>query len=53
MGQETTALITDPMAVFGFLAALVALIFWVSELPRFRKVFEVVPPSSTCISCRC
>lgn len=44
MGQETTALITEPMAVFGFLAALVALIFWVSELPRFRKVFEVVPP---------
>ena len=44
MGQETTALITEPMAVFGFLAAIVALVFWVSELPRFRKVFEVVPP---------
>ena len=44
MGQETTALITEPMAVFGFLATIVALVFWVSELPRFRKVFEVVPP---------
>ena len=44
MGQETTALITDPMGVFAFLAAIVALVFWVSELPRFRKVFEVVPP---------
>ena len=32
------------MAVFGFLAAILALVFWVSELPRFRKVFEVVPP---------
>ena len=44
MGQETTALITDPMGVFAFLAGLVALIFWVSELPRCRKLFEVVPP---------
>ena len=44
MEPQTTALITDPMAVFGFLAAIVASVFWVSELPRFRKVFEVVPP---------
>ena len=44
MDPETTALITEPMAVFGFLAALVALVFWVSELPRCRKLFEVVPP---------
>ena len=44
MGQETTALINDPMGVFAFLAGLVALIFWVSELPRCKKLFEVVPP---------
>ena len=44
MESANPALITDPMALFGFLAALVALIFWVSELPRFRKLFEVVPP---------
>ncbi len=44
MPQETTALITDPMGVFAFLAGLVALIFWVSELPRCKKLFEVVPP---------
>ena len=44
MGQETTALINDPMGVFAFLAGLVALVFWVSELPRCRKLFEVVPP---------
>ena len=40
----TSSLIADPMAVFAFLAALVALIFWVSGLERFRKAFEVVPP---------
>ena len=44
MEPQTTALITDPMAVFGFLAAIVALVFWISELPRFKKLFEVVPP---------
>lgn len=44
MESANTALITDPMALFGFLAALVALIFWASELPRLRKFFEVVPP---------
>ncbi|MCY4571259.1 MAG: DUF819 family protein [Gemmatimonadetes bacterium] len=44
MESANTALITDPMALFGFLAALVALIFWVSELPRFKKFFEYVPP---------
>ncbi len=44
MEPETTALITDPMGVFGFLAAIVAGVFWVSELPRCKKLFEVVPP---------
>ena len=44
MPQETTALINDPMGVFAFLAGLVALVFWVSELPRCKKLFEVVPP---------
>lgn len=38
------ALLQDPMAVFAFLALLVGLIFWVSELPRFAKTFEVIPP---------
>ena len=32
------------MALFAFLAGLVALVFWLSELPALRKVFEVVPP---------
>lgn len=38
------ALLQDPMAVFAFLALVVGLIFWVSELPRFAKTFEVIPP---------
>lgn len=42
--QPPTGLLTDPMAVFAFLAMVVALIFWVSELDRFRKTFEVIPP---------
>jgi uncharacterized membrane protein len=42
--EAATSLITDPMAVFAFLAAVVALIFWVSGLDRFKKAFEVVPP---------
>lgn len=37
-------MLTDPMAVFAFLAFLVALVFWVSGLPRFAPLFEVVPP---------
>lgn len=37
-------ILNDPMAVFAFLAALVALIFWVSELPKLKKTFEVIPP---------
>lgn len=43
-GEAATSLLTDPMAVFAFLAMLVALIFWISELAPFKKVFEVVPP---------
>jgi len=38
------SLLNDPMVVFAYLAMLVALIFWVSELPRFKKTFELIPP---------
>ena len=44
MEPQATALINDPMALFAFLAGLVALVFWLSELPALRKLFEVVPP---------
>lgn len=37
-------MLSDPMAVFAFLAFLVALVFWVSGLPRYSHLFEVVPP---------
>ena len=44
MEQTPQALITDPTGVFAFLAAIVAAVFWVSGIPRFKKLFEVVPP---------
>jgi len=40
----TTALINDPTAVFGWLAAIVAGIFWLSGFPRFKKFFDITPP---------
>jgi len=42
--QPPSSLMTDPMSVFAFLAMVVATIFWISGLERFRKAFEVVPP---------
>ncbi|HUE77994.1 MAG TPA: DUF819 family protein [Longimicrobiales bacterium] len=42
--EPTTALLTDPMAVFAYLAAVLGLIFWASGLPRMRKFFELTPP---------
>ena len=41
MTEQT--LITDPMSVFAFLAGTVAFIYWVSGLPRFKKLFEYTP----------
>ena len=42
--QPPTSLLTDPMAVFAYLAMLVATVFWLSGVERLRKTFEVVPP---------
>ena len=45
MPQETTqAIFTEPMAVFAFLAGLVAMIFWTSGVKRFENFFQFVPP---------
>jgi len=45
MPQETTqAIFTEPMAVFAFLAGLVAMIFWTSGVKRFENFFQYVPP---------
>ena len=38
------SLLNDPMAVFAFLAMIVAFVFWISGLPPFKKTFEVIPP---------
>ena len=38
------SLLNDPMTVFAFLAMTVAFVFWLSELPRFKKTFELIPP---------
>ena len=37
-------LLTDPMAIFAFLAGVLALIFWLSGLPALKKVFDITPP---------
>ncbi|MDH5590396.1 MAG: DUF819 family protein [Gemmatimonadota bacterium] len=44
MAEAPISLISDPMAVFAFLAVLVALIFWASGVERLKKSFEFVPP---------
>lgn len=38
------ALLTDPMAVFAYLAAVLAFVFWLSGVPRLNKLFEITPP---------
>lgn len=44
MGTEAgEAILRDPMAVLGFLAALVGFIFWVSARPRLQKLFRLTP----------
>jgi uncharacterized membrane protein len=39
----TTALLTDPMAIFAFLAGLMALLYWLSGLKPLQKFFDVAP----------
>jgi len=43
-----TPLIQEPMAVFGYLAAVFAAIFWISELPALRKIFRITPAVIYC-----
>jgi len=44
MNTEVTSLISDPVSVFGYIALLLAIVFWLSGLASLRKTFEVVPP---------
>jgi uncharacterized membrane protein len=41
---QATPLLTDPMSVFAYLATLLALVFWLSGMPRFKKFFDITPP---------
>jgi len=38
------ALLTDPMAIFAYMAAVLGVVFWLSSLPGLQKLFEVTPP---------
>lgn len=37
-------LITEPTAIFGYLAAVLGAIFWLSTQPALRRVFDITPP---------
>jgi len=43
-----TPLIQEPMAVFGYLAAVYAGIFWISEHPALQKLFRITPAVIYC-----
>lgn len=38
------ALLSDPMAIFAYMTAVLGVIFWLSSLPRLQKLFELTPP---------
>lgn len=44
----TGPLITEPMAVLAFLATVLAAVFWLSERPELKKLFDFTPPVIYC-----
>ncbi len=44
MQAQSDALLTDPMAIFAWLILLLAVVFRLSEVPRFKRFFEFTPP---------
>src|SRR5688572_30773481 len=44
MQAGQTALLTDPMAIFALLVAVLGVVFWLSELPALKKFFDITPP---------
>jgi uncharacterized membrane protein len=42
--QVTQSLLTDPMSIFAYLAGVLAVVFWLSGIPRLSRFFNVVPP---------
>lgn len=37
-------MITDPNQLFALLAGVLALVFWLSTIPAFSKIFKILPP---------
>ncbi|MDX1394078.1 MAG: DUF819 family protein [Gemmatimonadota bacterium] len=37
-------MIQDPTAIFGYLAGVLGVIFWLSERPELERVFRITPP---------
>jgi uncharacterized membrane protein len=44
MPEEPTALLTDPTAIFVYLAGILAGVYWLAGLKPFQKLFDVTPP---------
>jgi uncharacterized membrane protein len=42
--MEQTAVLSDPMVIFAYLAAVLGLVFWLSSRPQLEGVFKVTPP---------
>ncbi|HUF51058.1 MAG TPA: DUF819 family protein [Longimicrobiales bacterium] len=42
--DPATALLSDPAAVFAYLAGVIAFVFWLSGLPALKKIFAITPP---------
>lgn len=39
-----TSLLTDPVAIFAYLASVIGAVFWLSSVPALNRVFEITPP---------
>lgn len=52
MTPGDAALLSDPIAVFGYLAGLMAFLFWLGGLRPLQKFFNILPPSCSCTFCR-
>lgn len=44
MEADAGALLTDPTAVFAYLAAVLGIVFWLAGIPRLEGLFRVTPP---------
>lgn len=44
MDVARTALLTDPVAIFAYLAGVIGVVFWLSGVPALRRAFAVTPP---------